>query len=179
MKIQKTIVSMMNKRLKDSRSHTDSAKSVSGHNGKGDPGEDAVELLAKGISLTPLQLASGETESVDAAFALVSGMVDCLHPAAQRPAKLLLEELRQLFQKSEGLYARRACWQYTVTEPRPSHYALRVAERTGKGWLITPVESEPFTDDSNVAESAAEIFTRCALSPVHLDEALKDFMSTL
>lgn len=179
MKIQKSIMSMMSKKLKGPRSQPEPVKPLSSHKGNGDPGADAVELLAKGMRMTPLQLASGETAPIETAFALISGMVDCLHPATQRLARLLLEELRQLFRESEELYARHACWQYAVTEPRPSHFALKAAERTGKGWLITPVESEPFTDDRSVAEAAAELFTRCALSPIHLDEALKDYMTTL
>lgn len=171
MKKQNHIVSIItNKMLKDSRS-----KSLSDHK---DLSADTIELPAKGMRITPLQMASGETAPVETAFGLISGMVDCLHPATQRSARLLLEELRQLFQESEELYAQRAYWQYAVTEPRPSRYALKVAERTGKGWLITPVESEPFTNDRTVAESAAELFTRCALSPIHLDDALKDYMST-
>ena len=169
MKIQKTIVSMMNKKLKDSRTRPEPAKTF--------PGAETVELLEKGLRMTPLRLASGETAPVEAAFALIGGLVDCLHPAAQRSARLLLEELRELFRESEELYAQRARWQYAVTEPSPLHYALKAAERTGRGWLITPVESQPFTADRAVAESAAELFTRCALSPIHLDEALRDFMS--
>lgn len=177
MKIQKNIVTMLNKKSKDSRSRTEPAKPL--HKGKGNPSADTIELLVKGMRMTPAQLISGGAASVDAAFALIGGMVECLHPAAQRSARLLLEDLRQLFRESDELYAQRARWQYAVTEPRPSHYALKVAERTGRGWLITPVESEPFTNDRTVAESAAELFTRCALSPIHLDEALKDFLTTL
>lgn len=172
MKKQNHIVSIItNKRLKDPQS-----KALSDRE---DLEPDTIELLAQGMRMTPLQMASGGAAPVETAFALISGMVDCLHPAAQRSARGLLEELRRLFQKSEELYAQRACWQYAVTEPRPSRYALKVAERTGGGWLITPVESEPFTDDRAVAESAAELFTRCSLSPIHLDEALKDFLTTL
>ncbi len=172
MKKQNHIVSLItNKKFKESQ-----PESLSGRE---DLDADTIELLAQGMRMTPLQMASGGAAPVETAFALISGMVDCLHPATQRSARLLLEELRQLFQESEELYAQRACWQYAVTEPCPSRYALKVAERTGRGWLITPVESQPFTNDRAVAESAAELFTRCALSPIHLDEALKDFLTTL
>ena len=40
--------------------------------------------------------------------------------------------------------------------------------------ILTALDITP----AGVAEAAAELFTRCALSPTHLDEAIKDFMST-
>lgn len=178
MKIQKPIAAMMNKISKTSRSQKELAGALGAAlpKGKENPRASTIETLAKGLNMTPSQIISGEGTSE--VFALLGDLVDCLHPATQRSARLLLEDLRQLFRESEELYAQRACWRYAVTEPRPSHYALKVAERTGRGWLITPMESEPFTNDRTVAESAAELFTRCALSPIHLDEAIKDFMST-
>lgn len=177
MKIQKTIVSIMNK-LKTPFGRTEVAKSLTDHKGKGEPDAETVELLVKCMRITPAQMISGDTAPVDAAFALIEGLVDCLHPAAQQPGRQLLDDLRELFSESKELYSQHARWQYAVIEPRPSQYALKVTERRGKGWLLTPVVSQTFTDNRNVATAAAELFTRCALSPTHLDEAIKDFMST-
>ena len=112
-------------------------------------------------------------------FDLTNGMVDTLHPATQRTAKILLEDLRQVFRESEELYEQGSFWQYAVISPRPFRYALKVAERTDHGWVVTSIKSKDFTDDHQIAEAAADLFTRNSLSPIHLEEAIEDYMAGL
>ena len=77
-----------------------------------------------------------------------------------------------MFQDSEELYEQGSFWQYAVISPRPFRYALQAAERTDRGWVVTSIESKDFTDDHQIAEVAAELFTRNSLSPIHLEEAI-------
>ena len=187
MEIQKNISATIKRKLRGYRNQEEFAEELGiGHTtlqnilaGRGNPSADTIELLAKGLKMTPAQLVSGETVPVDRAFDLISGMIDTLHPVMQRSAKLLLEDLHQLFRESEELYEQGFYWQYTVISPRPFRYALKAAERTGRGWVVTSVESKDFTDDHKIAEAAAELFTRTSLSPIHLEDAIKDYMSSL
>ena len=187
MGIQKNISATMKRKLRGYRNQEEFAEDLGiGHTtlqniltGRGNPSADTIELLATGLKMTPAQLVSGETVPVDRAFDLISGMVDTLHPAMQRSAKLLLEDLRQVFRESEELYEQGFYWQYAVISPRPFRYALKAAERTDRGWVVTPFESKDFTDDHKIAEAAADLFTRNSLSPIHLEDAIKDYMSSL
>ena len=187
MEIQKNIPATMKRKLRGYRNQTEFAQELGiGHTTlqnllavRCNPNAETIELLAKGLKMTPAQLVSGETVPVDRAFDLISGMVDTLHPATQRSAKLLLEDLRQVFRESEELYEQGFYWQYTVISPRPFRYALKAAERTERGWVVTPFESKDFTDDHKIAEAAADLFTRNSLSPIHLEDAIKDYMSSL
>ena len=127
------------------------------------------------MNISPAQLISGEITPAEKAFDLISSMIDSLHPTMQMFARMLLENLRKIFQASEDLYTKGIYWQYTVTEPHPFRYALRALERGRHGW-VTSAESTIFTDDHSVAEAAAELLTRYSLSPIHLEDAIEDFM---
>ncbi len=187
MKIQENISVIMNKKLGEYRNQADFARDLgvgrtifrSCLAGKGNPSADTIERLAKGLHLSPAQLVAGELAPSDRAINLISDMVDTLHPTLQAEAVNHLEALRQLFQLSEELNAKEARWKYVVAEPHPSCYTLRAMERTGGGWAQSSTESAVFTDDHSVAEAAAELFTRNALSPIHLEEAIEDYVSTL
>ena len=187
MEIQKNISATMKRKLREYRNQTEFAQELGiGHTTlqnllaeRCNPSADTIELLAKGLEMTPAQLISGETVPADRAFDLISGMVEALHPATQRTAKILLEDLCQVFLDSEELYEQGSYWQYAVISPRPFRYALQAAEWTDRGWVITPAESKDFTDDRQIAEAAAELFTRSSLSPIHLEEAIEDYMTSL
>ena len=187
MKIQENISVIMNKKLGEYRNQADFARDLgvgrtifrSCLAGKGNPSADTIELLAKGMNISPAQLVAGGAAPSDSAFDIISGMVDTLHPTLQAEAVNHLEALRQLFQLSEELNAKGARWKYVVAEPRPSCYTLRAMERAGGGWMPTSAESAVFTGDRGVAEAAAELFTRNALSPIHLEEAIEDYVSIL
>ena len=105
MEIQKNISATIKRKLRGYRNQEEFAEELGiGHTtlqnilaGRGNPSADTIELLAKGLKMTPAQLVSGETVPVDRAFDLISGMIDTLHPVMQRSAKLLLEDLHQLF----------------------------------------------------------------------------------
>ncbi len=186
MEIQKNISATMKRKLKEYGSQEEFAQVLGvGETtlqhllaGRGNPNADTIELLAKGMKMTPAELVSGETFSAGRAFDIISGMVESLHPMFQETGAFHLEALRQLFRRSEECYARGAYWKYAVAEPRPFAYTLQAMERTGKGWVVC-AESEVFTDDHRVAEAAAELFTRNSLSPVHLEDALEDYMNSL
>ena len=186
MKIQRNIAAIMNRKLKEYPSQAEFAKALGiGHTtllsclkGEGNPSADTIEHLAYKMKITPSQLVAGESTPTDTAFNLISGMVDTLNPALQKAALILLEAMRQLFELSEEITAKAAAWKYEAIEPRPFQYALKVLEWTPRGWEVSPTVSEVFTDDHTVAEAAAELFTRNALSPIHLDEALRDYMDS-
>lgn len=187
MEIQKNISATMRRKLKDYKNQEEFAQELGiGHTtfqnilaGRGNPNADTIELLAKGMKLSPAQLVSGEIIPVDRAFNLISGMVDILHPSLQEAGVILLDLMRRIFQLSEDRCAKGPCWKYVVTEPRPFRYALKAVERTKRGWILSPTESRSFTDDYHVAKAAAELFTRNSLSPIHLEDAIEDYMNSL
>ena len=186
MEIQKNISATMRRKLREHKNQEEFAQELGiGHTtfqnilaGRGNPSADTIELLAKGMNLSPAQLVSGEITPVDRAFTLISGMVDALHPSLQEAGVIILELLRQIFQLSEERYAKGLCWKYVVTEPRPFHYALKAVERSKHGWILSSTESSSFTGDYRVAEAAAELFTRNSLSPIHLEDAIEDYMNS-
>lgn len=45
--------------------------------------------------------------------------------------------------------------------------------------MVTSFESKVFTNDHSVAEATADFFTRNSLSPIHLEDAIEDYMSSL
>ena len=187
MEIQKNISATMRRKLKEYKNQEEFAQELGiGHTtfqnilaGRGNPNADTIELLAKGMKLSPAQLVSGEIIPVDRAFNLISGMVDTLHPSLQEAGVIMLDFMRRIFQLSEERYAKWPCWKYVVTEPRPFHYALKAVERTKHGWVLSPTESRSFTGDHRVAKAAAELFTRNSLSPIHLEDAIEDYINSL
>lgn len=186
MEIQRNISVTMKRKLREYRNQGEFAQDLGvGHTtlqnllaGRGNPNADTIELLAKGMKLTLAQLVSGELIPADKAFDLISGMVDTLHPTLQEAGVIQLEALRQLFRLSEERYSKSPRWQYRVTEPRPFRYGLKAVERTENDGTVTCVESETFTDDRHTAQAAAELFTRNSLSPIHLEEAIEDYMNS-
>lgn len=186
MEIQKNISATMKRKLREYRNQTEFARELGiGHTtlqnllaGRGNPNADTIELLARGMDISPAQLVSGEAVPTYSAFDLVSNMVETLHPTLQAAGFILMDELYQLLQLSDKRYAEETYWKYAVTEPRPFCYAVKVLERSERGW-IPSVESEIFTNDHSVAKAAAELFTRNSLSPIHLEEAIEDYMSSL
>ena len=187
MKIQKNISAAMTRKLREYRNQTDFMRELGvGRTtfraclmGTGNPSADTIEILAKGMNISPAQLVAGELMPSDSSVNLLGGLADTLHPSLQAPASILLDALRQLFQLSEELDEKDARWKYVVAEPRPFCYTLKAMEWTNRGWTPSATESAVFTDNHNVAEAAAELFTRNALSPIHLEEAIEDYMSTL
>lgn len=186
MEIQKNISATMKKKLREYRNQGEFARELGiGHTtlqnllaGRGNPNADTIELLARGMNISPAQLISGAITPAEKTFDLINDMIDSLHPTMQRFAMMLLEDLRQIFQASEDLYTEGVYWHYTVIEPHPFRYALRALERGNHGW-VTSSESAIFTDDHSVAETAAELFTRNSLSPIHLEEAIEDYVNSL
>lgn len=186
MEIRKNISAIMKRKLKGYRNQAEFARDLGiGHTtlqnllaGKENPNADTIELLAWGLKMTPAQLVSGEAVPTYRAFDLIGSMMETLYPPLQIVGVFLLEELNRLFQLSEKYFAEGVYWKYAVIEPRPLCYAVRVLERSKHGW-VPPAESKVFTNDRSVAEAAAELFTRCSLSPVHLEEAIEDYMKSI
>ncbi len=186
MKIQKNISATTKRKLSEYRNQAEFARELGiGHTtlqnllaGKANPNADTIELLAKGMNISPAQLVSGEFVPTEKAFDLISGMVETLHPTLQAAGIMLMDDLYQLLQLSEKRYAEGAYWRYAVTEPQPFCYAVKAFERSKHGWKES-AESKIFTNDHSVAEAAAELFTHSSLSPIHLEEALEDYMSGL
>lgn len=187
MEIQKKISATLKKKLKQYRNQSEFAQELGiGHttlqnllSGRGNPNADTIELVSKGLKISPAQLVSGEITPAGKAFDLISGMVESLHPSLQATGVILLDEFYQLFQLSENRYAEGTYWQYSVTEPHPFRYALRASELREHGRMVTVAVSKPFTNDRSVAETAAELFTRNSLSPVHLEEVIADYIGSL
>ena len=186
MEIQKNISATMKRKCKEYRNQKEFAQELGvGHTtlqtclaGKGNPNAETIELLARGMKISPAELVSGKIVPAGKAFDLISGMVDTLHPMLQETGVFHLEALRRIFQRSEEYYAKGTYWKYTVTEPQPFRYALQAMERINSGWAISKT-SDVFTDDHLVAEAAAELFTRNSLSPIHLEDAIEDYMNSL
>ena len=72
-------------------------------------------------------------------------------------------------------YRRQRCTISAVT----MHHRRGHRAPSGTADSVTPFESKDFTDDNMIAEAAAELFTRNSLLPIHLEEAIKDYMSSL
>ena len=140
MKIQKNISAAMNRKLREYRNQTDFMRELGvGRTtfhaclmGTGNPSADTIEILAKGMNISPAQLVAGELMPTDSSVNLIDSLVDTLHPSLQAPASILLDA--QLFQLSEELDEKDARWKYVVAEPRPSCYTLKAMEwRTAVG----------------------------------------------
>lgn len=187
METQKKISATIRRKLREYKNQEEFAQEVGiGHTtlqsllaGRGNPNLETIELLAKGMKISPAQLVSGEIVPADKAFSTISAMLGTLHPALQQVGTIHLEAMRQLFQLSEELYTKEAHWKYVVVETCSFRYALKAVEQTARGWVISPVQSEAFTNDHHIAESAADLFTRNSLSPIHLKEAIEDYMNSL
>lgn len=187
MEIQKNISGAMRKKLREYRNQEEFARELGvGRTtfqtclaGTGNPNAETIELLAKGMGVSPAELVSGGVCSVDRAFELISAMLDTLHPSLKEAGIIQFEAMRQLFLLSEERCAKDRRWKYAVIEPQPFRFAIKAAEKTKGGWQLTPTESRIFTDDYRVAKAAAELFTRSSLSPIHLNEAIEDYVSGL
>ena len=187
MEIQKNISATIRRKLREYKNQEEFAQEVGiGHTtlqnilaGRGNPNTETIELLAKGMKISPAQLVSGDICPDDRAFDIISRMLDILHPTLQEAGAIQLEALRQLFRLSEDLYAREARWKYVVIETCPFRYGLRALKGAENGQTAACVESETFTDDRQTAESAADLFTRNSLSPIHLEDAIEDYMNSL
>lgn len=187
MEIQRNISVTMRRKLSEYRNQEEFAQDLGvGHTtvqnllaGRGNPNAETIELLARGMGITLAQLVSGELIPADRAFNLISELVDVLHPTLQEAGAIQLEALRQLFRLSEERCTRDPRWRYSVTEPRPFLYGLKATENTERAGPVACFESRVFTDDRHIAQAAADLFTRNSLSPIHLEEAIEDYLKSL
>ena len=146
--------------------------------GRGDPDGKTFQQTAQKMGISLGELVSGEEPPYENAFDLISGMLETLHPSLYKMGEFLWTSMLELFRCSERCWEEDPNWRYTVTEPRPLQYGLRADRRTEEGWKYVK-ESAPFTEDPDIARSAAELFTRNALSPIHLEEAIEDFLKSV
>lgn len=187
MEVQKNISIAMKRKLTEYKNQEEFARELGvGRTtfqnclaGRGNPNVKTIERLARGMGITPAQLVSGESRPTESAFDLISGLLDTLHPTLVEAGVIQLEAMRRLLLLSEELCAAGRTWQYQVSEPAPSQYALKAEGVSGTAYEAVSKQSRVFTDSRRVAEAAAEIFTRHSLSPIHLDDAIDDFLNSL
>ena len=186
MKIQQNISATMKRKLRECKNQTEFAEMLGiGRTscqdylaGRGNPSANTIQQMADRMDVTLGQLVSGEDGPIESAFDLINGMLDRLHPSLYEAGAALLESLQNVFLLSEQRFADSMNWRYSVTEPHPFQYGLMAETRTGQGWIFA-AESDPFTDDHAIAQAAAELFTRNALSPIHMADAIEDYMGSI
>ena len=142
------------------------------------PPARTIQQIADRMGISPGELVSGEDVPHGSAFEIISEMLESLHPSLYKDGEFLWTSMLELFRCSERCWEEDAYWRYSLTEPSPFRYGLKAEIRTKAGWKYVK-ESVPFTDDRSTAQTAAEIFTRNALSPIHLEEAIEDHLKSI
>lgn len=186
MKIQKNISATMKKKYRGYKNQAEFADALGiGRTscqdymaGRGNPNARTIQQIADRMGISPGELVSGENVPHESAFDLISGMLESLHPSLYKDGEFLWTSMLELFRCSERCWEDGIYWRYSVTEPSPFHYGVRAEIRTKADWEYVK-ESAPFTDDRSIAQTAAEIFTRDALSPIHLEEAIEDHLKSI
>lgn len=168
MEIHNNISATMKQKALEYGGQAEFAKALGiGRDYKGDPDPTTIRQMADGMGDVPYG------RRLD----LISEMFEGLHPSLYKDGERLWGALVELFRCSERRWEEGA-WRYTVTELGPLRYGLKAEIRTKQGWEYVK-ESDHFIDDRSVAEAAAELFTRNALSPIHMEEAIEDYMKSI